>query len=198
MTMPLVGDYFLHHDKVLGVGGFGKVVLGSHQVTGKKVAVKIIVRSFIAQHKLLPYVKAEAKIMGSIRHPHVVRLLTVVEGKDAMYFVTELAPHGELFDRIVQSKYFQEDQARQYYQQIISAVYACHSRNICHRDLKAENLLLDAEDRLKVCDFGLSHVIDIEQEHEIMLHSIAGSLDYQCPEILREERKGYDGRRADL
>ena len=193
-----VGEYVLNHEKVLGIGGFGKVVLGNHAIRGTPVAVKIIDRDFIKKHNLEEYVTAESKILGALHHPHVVRLIAVHDAPDAIYFVTELACKGELFDRIVHEKYFTEAVGRKYYQQIISAVHACHSRNICHRDLKAENLLLDDQDELKVCDFGLSTVVDVRAERPVMLHSIAGSTDYQCPEMLDGDSVGYDGRAADL
>eukprot|EP00759_Apiculatamorpha_spiralis_P041495 PhF_6_TR40170/c5_g1_i2/m.59526/K07198/PRKAA, AMPK; 5'-AMP-activated protein kinase, catalytic alpha subunit len=198
MGFTSVGDYDIDTQRILGVGGFGKVYLGLHKTTKQKVAIKMMSRAFIKKHNLAEYVNAEASILRTIRHPHVVELYNVVEERDAIYFITEFASHGELFDRIVTCKYFSEDVARKYFQQMISAVHACHNRDICHRDLKAENLLLNENDELKVCDFGLSKVIDIEKEHSVLLHSIAGSLDYQCPEMLLGKQEGYCGRRADL
>eukprot|EP00760_Papus_ankaliazontas_P015157 PhM_4_TR16377/c0_g1_i1/m.44924 len=197
--ITVVGEYHLLNHRVLGVGGFGKVYLGTNIVTQQNVAIKVILNSFVEQYNLHEYVRTEIRSLQIIRHAHVVRLLKVIEADHALYLVTELACRGELFDKIVLKKFFAEDVARRYFQQIVSAVHFCHTRNICHRDLKAENLLLDGDDQVKVCDFGLSRVVfDTNMDKPIMLHSLAGSTDYIPPEVIVDTPQGYDGRSADL
>ena len=76
-----------------------------------------------------------------------------------MYLVMELCEGGELFDRIIDSGYFDEDQARRVFKQIIMALHYCHIHDVCHRDIKPENFLMVSKDKdssLKVIDFGLS------------------------------------------
>ncbi|KVI00500.1 Protein kinase, catalytic domain-containing protein [Cynara cardunculus var. scolymus] len=106
----------------------------------------------------------------------------------------EYAAGGELFDRICTAGRFSEDEARYFFQQLISGVSFCHSMQICHRDLKLENTLLDGSraPRLKICDFGYSK--------SSLLHSrpksTVGTPAYIAPEVL--SRREYDGKLADV
>lgn len=98
----------------------------------------------------------EAKLMQAIEHPHVVKFYKFLKSDVAYYFLMELAEQGELFDLIVSEEHFSENEARNYFHQLISAIDYCHSKGIVHKDLKAENLLLSSDSRLLVCDFGFS------------------------------------------
>ncbi|CCW64756.1 unnamed protein product [Phytomonas sp. EM1] len=98
----------------------------------------------------------EATISQSLEHPHVVKVYKFLNSTVAFYFIMELAEGGELFDLILSKRYFSEPEARHYFQQLISAIDYCHSCGVAHKDLKAENLLLDRYNRLLVCDFGFS------------------------------------------
>jgi serine/threonine protein kinase len=195
--MPTVGSIEIRH--VLGQGGFGKVYLGYDKALRKDVAVKIIDKDVVIQNSLQSYVEREIEMMRRIKHPHVVKLLNVVETKAAYHLVLELAPGGELFDKILESGRFNESVARSYFQQLISAVDYCHRHQIVHRDLKAENLLLGANGELKVCDFGLSRYTTSNQmskDQKVLFRSLAGSIDYQAPEVIQEG--GYEGSSCDM
>lgn len=98
----------------------------------------------------------EATVMQSLEHPHVVKLYKFLNSTSALYFIMELAEGGELFDLIISKWYFSEDEARFYFQQLLSAIDYCHRNGVVHKDLKAENLLLSKDNRLVVCDFGFS------------------------------------------
>uniref|UniRef100_A0A6N2KK53 non-specific serine/threonine protein kinase n=1 Tax=Salix viminalis TaxID=40686 RepID=A0A6N2KK53_SALVM len=106
----------------------------------------------------------------------------------------EYAAGGELFERICNAGRFSEDEARYFFQQLISGVNYCHNMQICHRDLKLENTLLDGSPapRLKICDFGYSK--------SSLLHSrpksTVGTPAYIAPEVL--SRREYDGKLADV
>ncbi|KAL6991528.1 CBL-interacting serine/threonine-protein kinase 23 [Sarracenia purpurea var. burkii] len=88
-----------------------------------------------------------------------------------------------------------EDEARKYFQLLITAVDYCHSRGVFHRDLKPENLLLDANGILKVSDFGLS-ALPQQVRDDGLLHTTCGTPNYVAPEVINN--KGYDGAKADL
>lgn len=183
---------------VIGQGGFGRVMLGYDTKQKRDVAVKVIDKALVKENNLEPYVEREISMMRTLQHEHVVRLITAFDTNKAYYLVMELATGGELFDKIVESKRFDEDTARNYFQQLISAVHYCHTHKIVHRDLKAENLLLGPRGDLKVCDFGLSRYTTKSPftDNPIVFTSLAGSTDYQAPEVLREG--GYQGSSCDI
>ncbi|KAG6738215.1 hypothetical protein POTOM_057823 [Populus tomentosa] len=151
--------------KDLGAGNFGVARLLRHKETKELVAMKYIERG----HK-------------------------VVLTPTHLAIVMEYAAGGELFERICNAGRFSEDEARYFFQQLISGVNYCHNMQICHRDLKLENTLLDGSPapRLKICDFGYSK--------SSLLHSrpksTVGTPAYIAPEVL--SRREYDGKLADV
>ena len=184
----------------LGKGGFGIVKLATNEDTGQKFAAKAVDMKIVHKEGLLEYVNRETKLAAHLHHPHIIQLVEVIElpEDNLRLYIMELAPNGELFDQIVAVSRFQEATARRYYQQLISAVRYCHSKGVVHRDLKAENLLVSRDNMLKVCDFGLSRYANEGSftDHPVMFTSIAGSLDYQAPEIVRNQK--YFGKPADI
>ncbi|KAF3620645.1 Serine/threonine-protein kinase SRK2A [Capsicum annuum] len=106
----------------------------------------------------------------------------------------EYAAGGELFDRICQAGRFSEPEARYFFQQLICGVHYCHNMQICHRDLKLENTLLDGSPapRLKICDFGYSKSSVLHSRPK----STVGTPAYIAPEVL--SRREYDGKSADV
>jgi len=150
-----IGHYRL--GKNLGIGSFGKVRLAEHQLTGKKVAVKILNRNRIRQLDMDEKVRREIKILKLFYHPHIIRLYEIIYTPTDIYMVMEYVPGGELFDFIVSNGRLSEPRARAMFQQLVSGVEYCHQHAVVHRDLKPENLLLDAEQQLRIADFGLSN-----------------------------------------
>ncbi|RNF13151.1 putative protein kinase [Trypanosoma conorhini] len=198
-TSPkLVGNTVeLYH--LLGTGGFGKVYFAYDRKRQINVAVKVMAKQLVDNIGLKSYVDREIEVMRKLRHKHVVKMLDAIESTTAYNIVMELAPNGELFDKIVTSERFDEKTARHYFQQLISAVHYCHGLNIAHRDLKAENLLLGENNELRVCDWGLARYTKEGQssnEPPVLFHSLAGSIDYQAPEVF--SRQGYEGTACDM
>jgi len=176
--------------KELGSGNFGVARLVRDKKTRELVAVKYIERG----KKIDENVQREIINHRSLRHPNIVRFKEVLLTPTHLAIVMEYAAGGELFERICSAGRFSEDEARFFFQQLISGVSYCHSMQICHRDLKLENTLLDGSPtpRLKICDFGYSK--------SALLHSIpkstVGTPAYIAPEVL--QRKEYDGKIADV
>ncbi|ERM97331.1 hypothetical protein AMTR_s00073p00126020 [Amborella trichopoda] len=130
----------------------------------------------------------------SLRHPNIVRFKEVLLTPTHLAIVMEYAAGGELFARICNAGRFSEDEARFFFQQLISGVSYCHSMQICHRDLKLENVLLDGSPapRLKICDFGYSKSSVLHSQPK----STVGTPAYIAPEVLA--RREYDGKIADV
>jgi len=177
-SLQRIGHYRL--GKNLGIGSFGKVRLAEHQLTGHKVAVKILNRNRIRQLEMDEKVRREIKILKLFYHPHIIRLYEVIYTPTDIYMVMEFVPGGELFDFIVSNGRLSEPRARTMFQQLISGVEYCHQHMVVHRDLKPENLLLDADQQLRIADFGLSNVM----KDGDFFKTSCGSPNYAAPEVI--------------
>uniref|UniRef100_A0AAZ3QLS8 non-specific serine/threonine protein kinase n=1 Tax=Oncorhynchus tshawytscha TaxID=74940 RepID=A0AAZ3QLS8_ONCTS len=137
--------------RTLGKGNFAVVKLACHKVTKTQVAIKIIDKKRLEPSDLKKIYR-EVEVMKLLNHPHIIKLYQVMETKDMLYMVMEYARNGEMFDYLLSSGRLSESEARRKFCQILSAVDYCHSNHIVHRDLKAENLLLDSNMDIKVAD----------------------------------------------
>ncbi|XP_053595451.1 serine/threonine-protein kinase SIK3 isoform X2 [Microplitis demolitor] len=184
-----VGYYEL--EKTIGKGNFAVVKMATHVVTKSKVAIKIIDKTKLSEENLAKIFR-EVHIMKRLRHPHIIRLYQVMETEKMIYLVTEYAPGGEIFDHLVRNGRMSEPEARRIFKQIVLAVHYLHTHGVVHRDLKAENLLLDADNNIKLADFGFSN----EYTPGMPLSTWCGSPPYAAPEIF--EGKHYDGPSSDV
>eukprot|EP00003_Mantamonas_plastica_P005792 TRINITY_DN1472_c0_g1_i6.p1 TRINITY_DN1472_c0_g1~~TRINITY_DN1472_c0_g1_i6.p1 ORF type:complete len:660 (-),score=250.51 TRINITY_DN1472_c0_g1_i6:729-2426(-) len=117
--------------------------------------------------------------MRALSHQNIIQLFDVMLDSKNCYLVMELAQGGDLWGRVSDDSGFDEETARYFFQQIVAGVSYCHQHSIVHHDLKLENLLLDAEDNIKICDFGLS--VAITDSDQMCL--TGGSRHYAAPEV---------------
>eukprot|EP00039_Didymoeca_costata_P030247 m.28623 g.28623 ORF g.28623 m.28623 type:complete len:594 (-) comp8017_c0_seq1:1666-3447(-) len=186
-------EHFKFEEKI-GEGGFARVRLGRHKLTGEKVAIKIMEKAALMKTNDLPRVAREIDALKSIRHQNIAQLFYVYENATHFYLVLEYAPGGELFDYIVARQRCREEEARRFFRQIACAVAYCHKLGIAHRDLKPENLLLDKQMNIKLIDFGL--IARPGNLHNDLLTTCCGSAAYAAPELIRGEK--YLGEPADM
>uniref|UniRef100_A0A4X2LB98 Serine/threonine-protein kinase MARK1 n=1 Tax=Vombatus ursinus TaxID=29139 RepID=A0A4X2LB98_VOMUR len=186
---PHIGNYRLL--KTIGKGNFAKVKLARHVLTGREVAVKIIDKTQLNPTSLQKLFR-EVRIMKILNHPNIVKLFEVIETEKTLYLVMEYASGGEVFDYLVAHGRMKEKEARAKFRQIVSAVQYCHQKCIVHRDLKAENLLLDADMNIKIADFGFSNEFTVGNK----LDTFCGSPPYAAPELF--QGKKYDGPEVDV
>ncbi|CAH8677692.1 unnamed protein product [Schistosoma rodhaini] len=186
---PHVGKYSLI--QTIGKGNFAKVKLAQHLTTGMKVAVKVIDKTLL-NHSSLQKLFREVRVLKSLNHPNIIKLLEVIESEKHLYLVMEYASGGEVFDYLVSHGKMNEKDARCKFRQIVSAVQYCHQKMIVHRDLKAENLLLDAELNIKIADFGFSNYFSNSQK----LDTFCGSPPYAAPELFLGRK--YEGPEVDV
>ncbi|KEH41023.1 CBL-interacting kinase [Medicago truncatula] len=188
----ILGKYQL--TKFLGRGNFAKVYQARSLIDGSTVAVKVIDKSKTVDASMEPRIVREIDAMRRLQnHPNILKIHEVLATKTKIYLIVDFAGGGELFLKLARRRKFPEALARRYFQQLVSALCFCHRNGIAHRDLKPQNLLLDAEGNLKVSDFGLSALP--EQLKNGLLHTACGTPAYTAPEILG--RIGYDGSKAD-
>uniref|UniRef100_A0A5B7BB21 non-specific serine/threonine protein kinase n=1 Tax=Davidia involucrata TaxID=16924 RepID=A0A5B7BB21_DAVIN len=191
MDMPIMHDsdrYDFVRD--IGSGNFGVARLMRDKFSKELVAVKYIERG----DKIDENVQREIINHRSLRHPNIVKFKEVILTPTHVAIVMEYASGGELFARICNAGHFSEDESRFFFQQVISGVSYCHAMQVCHRDLKLENTLLDGSPapRLKICDFGYSKSSVLHSQPK----STVGTPAYIAPEVfLRQE---YDGKIADV
>lgn len=183
-----VGFYDI--EKTIGKGNFAVVKLARHRVTKSQVAIKIIDKTQLDETNLKK-VYREIQIMKLLNHPHIVKLYQVMETKSMLYLVTEYASNGEMFNYLSHGA-LPEKEARKKFAQILSAVEYCHARHVVHRDLKAENLLLDQNLNIKIADFGFGNYYTPGSP----LNTWCGSPPYAAPEVF--EGKLYHGPQLDI
>lgn len=178
--------------ETIGSGGFAKVKLGRHILTGEKVAIKIINKRELGDD--LPRVKLEIEALKSLSHQHICRLYHVIETSTQIFMVLEYCIGGELFDYIIAKDRLSEEETRVFFRQIVSAMAYVHSQGYAHRDLKPENLLIDEDHNLKLIDFGLCAKPKGGLSYELM--TCCGSPAYAAPELI--QGKAYIGSEADV
>ncbi|XP_059169005.1 maternal embryonic leucine zipper kinase-like [Physella acuta] len=169
-----------HLRETIGSGGFAKVKLAYHALTGEKVAVKIMDKRTLGAE--LPRVTTEIAAMKELCHQHICKLFQVIETETRFFLVLEYCPEGELFDYIVSKDRLDEAEARVFFRQIVAAVAYIHEAGFAHRDLKPENLLLDEDQNIKLIDFGLC--AKPKGGMDSLLATLCGSPAYAAPELI--------------
>ncbi|XP_026854318.1 5'-AMP-activated protein kinase catalytic subunit alpha-1 [Electrophorus electricus] len=185
-----IGHYIL--GDTLGVGTFGKVKVGQHELTKHQVAVKILNRQKIRSLDVVGKIRREIQNLKLFRHPHIIKLYQVICTPTDIFMVMEYVSGGELFDYICKNGKLDEKESRRLFQQIISAVDYCHRHMVVHRDLKPENVLLDAHMNAKIADFGLSNMMSDGE----FLRTSCGSPNYAAPEVI--SGRLYAGPEVDI
>ena len=185
-----IGQFVL--GEKLGEGTFGIVVIATHQITGEKVAVKILEKERILQEADKTRIEREIKILKNMRHINIVHLYDIKETPSSLYIIMEYIKGKELFDYIISKKRLSELESCNFFQQIISGIEYLGKIGVVHRDLKPENLLLDEQKNIKIVDFGLSNIY----KNNELLTTACGSPCYAAPEMINGE--SYMGLSVDI
>ncbi|KAI9473555.1 MAG: kinase-like domain-containing protein [Benjaminiella poitrasii] len=174
-----IGPYNLL--QTLGEGEFGKVKLGIHVETGQEVAIKLIKKEGIGSDSRINKVEREISVLKTLNHPYIVKLYNVIETEKYIGIILEYASGGELFEYILAHRYLKEKDAKKFFAQLTSSVQYMHKRNVVHRDLKLENLLLDKNRNIVVTDFGFANQFSSEDD---LMATTCGSPCYAAPELV--------------
>ncbi|OQR85371.1 protein kinase [Achlya hypogyna] len=173
--------------KVIGRGTFAQqVALAKDRHTSLVYAVKSCDKQNLVRRKQVVHTWTEKKILEQLRgHPFVVTLFSTFATSDEVHFVLEYCPGGELFYHLHQQDHFNESIVRFYAAEVLCALKSLHSSNIVYRDLKPENVLLDAQGHVRLADFGFcKDLSDTERTY-----SFCGSPEYLSPEMIA--RRGH-------
>ncbi|OQR82048.1 kinase [Thraustotheca clavata] len=168
--------------KVLGKGSFGKVYLvRTIDDTGSLYAMKVLKKSELIQRHQVDHTMTEREVMSALKHPFIVALRCAFQTDSTLFMVSDYCCGGEIFFHLKKFRAFSESMVRFYAAELISALGYLHSKNIVYRDLKPENVLLDAEGHLRLTDFGLSKK---QVTSTSGARTFCGTPEYLAPEML--------------
>lgn len=171
--------------KTVGKGSFAKVIQVRKNDSGKVYAMKVLKKETIVRRRQVAHTMAERSILEDIDHPFIVSLRYAFQSQTKLYMVFDYFNGGELFNYLSKGR-FSLERSRLYAAEICLALEHLHNLNIVYRDLKPENLLLDADGHIRLTDFGLSK----ENVKGNSASSFVGTPEYLAPEMIRKQRYG--------
>ena len=188
---------FYLYGRRIGQGAFGKVNLGLNVLTGRVVAIKSFkttpIKKFQHRMKKIQY---ETELMKRFNHKNITKILEVFNDEEYMLIIMEYINGGNLFSFVKKRRKLSEKMAKFLFRQIILGIQHIHSKNVVHRDIKLENILIDFDNNVKICDFGIGKVLENEDE---LLYDKCGTPMYMAPEIiLANDDNGYKGFPVDI
>ncbi|KAI8078756.1 camp-dependent protein kinase 3 [Halteromyces radiatus] len=170
-------------EKTVGTGSFGRVHLAQGRKTGRFYAIKALRKQELVDKRQVQHANNERVILRSVDHVFVVKLWDTFQDDNYVFFVMDYLPGGELFRLLRRNKKFSASAARFYATEVLLAIDYLHSLDIAYRDIKPENILLDARGHVKLADFGFSKKVTD------LTWTVCGTPDYLAPEIIRSQ--GY-------
>lgn len=181
-----VGDYVF--TDYLGSGSSGDVCLCHNSVTGELLAGKRVDLDCMVQDDFFRHFSNELRIHSKLRHPCIAELKDIVVDSQYVYVIMEYIDGGDLNAEVQEHGGLDEEQAKVYFCQIMSAIAHLHRSSIAHRDIKLENILITSDGRAKLSDFGLSRMQSIDG----VMQTVCGTLVYTAPEIIGEGGHGVE------
>jgi calcium-dependent protein kinase len=181
------------NSQVVGIGAFGSVRYCTHRLTKKELAIKSIPINTDPKNSALLH--NEISILQQVRHKNIIQLVDLMQDEKYIHIIMEKCQGGDLFDKIIKDGVsFPEKVVSRIIMSILGAVDYLHERNICHRDLKAEHIMLktnNTKTSVKIIDFGLAV---IHKPDDPPLSAFAGSAFTVAPEVIQRQY----GKEVDL
>lgn len=168
----------------IGRGGMGVVYRARQTGLNRLVALKMVRHADLANDELLARFRAEAEVVASLHHPHIVQVYDYGEHEGCPYLALELVEGGTLDDHL-DGKPWQVRHAAQLVEQVARAVHFAHQHGVVHRDLKPNNLLVSADGdppQVKIADFGLARIFRDRSDGQTQTGALLGTPSYMAPE----------------
>ncbi|KAH8662272.1 kinase-like domain-containing protein [Xylariales sp. PMI_506] len=182
--------------RTLGTGTFARVCLvrpASSSQDGEEVyALKILRKAEVIKLKQIDHVRHEREILAEVAgHPFITRLVASFSDRDSLYMVLDYVPGGELFSYLRRHRRFPEEWAQFYAAEIVLVLEYLHEQQggVAYRDLKPENLLLDAQGHVKLVDFGFAKRLGSQNDKPVETYTLCGTPEYLAPEVI--QNKGH-------
>lgn len=173
----------------MGSGGFAQVYAAIHKKTNCFVAIKMIPKEIKDDENHKTRIQREMEISASIQHPFIIDLYEIIESEKYIYIVMEIIRNGCLTNMLCEKGKLCESTAKHIFAQLATVLRFLHKeKNIAHRDIKLENILLDDHNNIRIIDFGLSKFI--QKDH--LTETLCGSPQYASPEILMGQKYGFE------
>ena len=166
---------------ILGRGGMGVVYLAKQPALDRRIALKMILGGTYASEEDLERFRKEGQALAKLDHPNIVKVFEFGEHDAVPYLALEYCPKGSLTSKLVPGKQMPPAEAVELIATLARAIHAAHEAGIIHRDLKPSNVLLDKDEKPKICDFGLVKAIDSERGRTVD-GSVLGTPTYMAPE----------------
>ena len=187
---------FYNYGRLIGQGAFGKVNIGLNILTGRIVAIKSFIKDDLKNSENMDKILYETNLMRKLNHPNITKILETFEDDKYIFIIMEYINGGNLFSFVKKRRKLSEKISKFLFRQIIEGIQHIHSKKIVHRDIKLENILIDLNNRIKICDFGIGVMLDSEDE---LIREQCGTPMYMAPEIiLNSKKKGYKGYPVDI
>ncbi|KAM6962609.1 testis-specific serine/threonine-protein kinase 6 [Aplochiton taeniatus] len=177
----------------IGEGSYSKVKLAISQKHNSQVAIKIVDRKKAPHDFVNKFLPRELTLLRAVRHEHIVHVHEFIEVCNGRLYIVMEAAATDLLQRVQEVTSIPVDESRIMFTQMISAVNYLHQNNIVHRDLKCENVLLTADNRVKITDFGFGR---FSVGYPELSNTYCGSAAYAPPEVLLGVP--YDAKKYDV
>eukprot|EP00299_Pterocystis_sp_00344_P014003 c6923_g1_i2.p1 GENE.c6923_g1_i2~~c6923_g1_i2.p1 ORF type:complete len:560 (+),score=111.15 c6923_g1_i2:30-1682(+) len=183
----LIGDFEV--GRKIGVGSFASVYEAQHRFTQQKVAIKVISKNRL-NSKLQANLQSEVSLLKSFDHPNVVKLYDVENTENHLFLIMEHCAGGDLAEFLKVHGKCSEELARNIISQLAAGLSFMRSKNVIHRDIKPQNLLLTDSPSpvVKIADFGFARIM----KEGMMAVTMCGSPLYMAPEVM--QYKSYDAK----
>lgn len=172
--------------ETIGTGTFGRVRLARAIASQKYYAIKIMKKALIVRQKQLGHIQNEVKILSRLSCDFIVNFEGLFQDDNSIYLILQYVPGGELFSHLRRKKKFDENMTKFFVCELIVTLDYMHKLFIAHRDIRPENLLIDASGHICIIDFGFAKIVPD------LTYTLCGTPEYIAPEIIT----GYGHGRA--